>query len=83
MVFILIVLTVIVFIIIVLTVIVFIIIVLTVIVFIPIVLTVIVNFLHLTVIFRSPGLSKKFVLNKEDELKKRPRFNAVSKTAKS
>ncbi|KAL4216790.1 TeTratriCopeptide repeat [Mactra antiquata] len=34
------------------------------------------------ILMASPGLSKKFVLNKEDELKKRPRFNAVSKTVK-
>lgn len=34
------------------------------------------------ILMASPGLSKKFVLNTEDELKKRPRFNAFSKTAK-
>ncbi|XP_052785685.1 tetratricopeptide repeat protein 23-like [Mya arenaria] len=35
------------------------------------------------ILMASPGLSKKFVLNKDDELKKRPRFNAISKTAKT
>ncbi|KAH3868171.1 tetratricopeptide repeat protein 23-like [Dreissena polymorpha] len=37
----------------------------------------------LDLLMASPGLSKKFVLNTDDELKKRPRFNAVSKTVKS
>lgn len=30
------------------------------------------------ILLASPGLSKKFVLNPSDELKKRPRFNAIS-----
>ncbi|XP_053390845.1 tetratricopeptide repeat protein 23-like [Mercenaria mercenaria] len=34
------------------------------------------------ILMASPGLSKKFVLNKEDELKKRPRFNNFSKSAR-
>lgn len=32
---------------------------------------------------RSPGLSNRFVLSKEDELKKRPKFNTMVTTKKS
>ncbi|KAK3094663.1 hypothetical protein FSP39_004664 [Pinctada imbricata] len=34
------------------------------------------------ILMASPGLSSKFVLSKEDELKKRPKFNAIVKPSK-
>ena len=32
---------------------------------------------------RTPGISNQFVLSKEDELKKRPKFNAIVKGSKN